>query len=350
MEIVVILDSWNYSGFGDQKKGDSITLGILRDLAERGYPLAEAKIFLGNWEYIALVNKGKFVFLKPSQIYGEFSEGNIRWILRGYYGKAFRYSEILKVSKLSRFYDLDLKVFRGKEDVVLYFSSPSNSRVFLNLVGGKTATGYLSVSVFNLFSTLGKFEVLGQFDTLRFYSEFSGDISENIYLPFGVFLEGNLGKDGIFYLFGIHRWYNLLNFGLGFGEFGGSFGVLRLISVDPSFEGKILMGFGEVGFEGRFRFWNLRMRAFKGFRNLKKPYGGFDGYREVSPLNSLENKFFTLNLELPLYSKTVKFGPFFDALIARDRDCTFGIFLNYGNLRMFLSRRGFFGVSLGIER
>jgi len=350
MEITIVLEGWNYSGFGDKRKGDSITLKVLENLAEEGYPLAEAKVLLGKFEYIAILDKGKFISVKPSQIYGEFPRENLSWILRRYYGKAFKYSEISKISLLAKFYNLDFKVFRGKDDVVLYFSSPSNSRVFFNLMGGKALSGYISTSAFNLFSTVGKFGILGQFDTLRFYSEFWGDISENRYVPFGVFFEGNLEKDGIFYLFGIHRWYNFLNVGVGLGSFGGSFGVLRLINIDPEFEGKVIMGLGEIGFEGIFEVWKIRIKAFKGFRNLKKPYGGFEGYREASPLNSLESRFLTLNLDLPIFSKTVEFGPFFDALIVKKPDYTFGVFLNYGSLRMFISRRLLFGFSLGIER
>ncbi len=346
MEILVIFESWNFSGFGDQRKGDSINLSILRNLAEMGYPLAKSEVFLGKGEYIAIVDKGKFVSLKPSQVYGEFPEENVRWIFRRYYGKAFRYSDIIRLSNLAKFYELNLEVFRGKEDIVMLLSSPSRSRVSFNLMGGKKTLGYFSASVFNLVSYVGRFGIWGQFDTSNFYSEFAGDIAENHYIPFGLFFEGSVGNEDIFYLIGIHRWYELLNLGVGLGKFG----VIRLIKLDPKFEVKVFMSFGEVGFESFLRVWNIRIRAFKGIGKMKKPYGGLDAYREVSPLNSLEDRFFVLSFDLPIYSKIVRFGPFLDALFTENKDYTFGVFLNYGKLRMFLSRRGFFGISLEIER
>ncbi|MEO0149433.1 MAG: hypothetical protein ABIL23_03290, partial [candidate division WOR-3 bacterium] len=296
MEILIVLGERFWLLYGDKQKGDSITLQILKDLADMGYPLAKADVYFNEREYIAVLDKGKFVVFKNPLVIGDFKGENVLWMFKGLSGKPFNYSEIISMQPLASFYNLKFDVFRENQRVVFKFSTLSNSEVRFNIFGNGGIIGDVDLYVYNIFSTPMKVGISGQFDSTRAYSEGELDIPENAYIPIGIFSEFNLYTENgqVMYYGGVHRWFGKSNLGFGIGEFYKPLGILRYINLKPEVITKVFMGYGDVGVEVFGKLGIVSVKGFKGFWGLKKPYGGFDGYREVPILNSLADNFLVI--------------------------------------------------------
>ncbi len=354
MEILIVLGGRFWLFYGDEKKGDSITLRMLKDLADMGYPLAKAEVYVNEYEYIAILDKGKFVVFKNPLVMGDFKWENVLWMFKGLLDKPFNYSEIISTEQLASFYNLKFDVFRDNQKVVFKFSTISNSEIRFNIFGNKGIVGNLDIYVYNLFSTPMKVGISGQFDSTRAYSEGELDIPENGYIPIGIFSEFNLYTENgqILYYGGVHRWFGKTNLGFGMGEFYKPFGILRYINLKPEIIAKIFMGYGHMGFEVFGKFGIISVKGFKGLWGLKKPYGGFNGYREVPMLNSLADNFLVINVNIPIYKGIARTGVFFDVLFTKGYEptSTYGLYINFKRLNAFVSKNRLFGISIGISQ
>lgn len=354
MEILVILGNRFWLFYGDERKGDSIVMVMLRDLANRGYPLAKAKVYVNEYGYIATLDKGRFIVLKNPMVIGDFKGKNVLWMFKNYIGKPFNYSGIISKELLARFYNLRFEVLRKNGKVVFRFSTISNSEIRFNILGNGGIIGDADILVYNLFSIPMKVGILGQFDSTSAYSEGKIDIPENGYIPLGIFSEFNFYTDNgqVWYYGGIHRWLGNMNLGIGIGEFHKPLGVLRYINLKPEVIIKVFMGYGDMGFEVFGKFGIVNIKGFKGLWGLEKPYGGFNGYREISILNSLADNFLVINMNLPIYRGVAQVGVFFDILFTKGYEPTgtYGLFLNFKRLRAFVSKNRLFGISIGISQ
>ncbi len=352
VEIVVILGNSVYSFEGTHEKGDSVVKKFLLTLADKGYPFAKANVYIERYGYYAIIYKGPFYVLSDIFVVGDFTKDNVEWIFKGVINKPFRYKDIIRIFPVLEFYSMELSVLRGKGRMVFDLRSKKSSEVIMVLSGNRNRLkGYADVGIYNFFGLPSKVYISGDFDTSRVYIDSDVDIPQNGFIPAGVFINSTFisGYNGMFYYIGLHRWFSNINAGIGYGGFGKYFSVFRVMLLGRMrFEGTFMFSLYGYGAEINFKWGFLRAKAFKGIYGLKKPFGGFEGFREISRIYSLRDNFLVSNLDIPVYKGGVVVGPYMDILLSKGFRPGFskGLFLKFEMFEMFISSKRNIGFML----
>ncbi len=352
-EIVLIMGNRMYAYYGDKYKGDSLVKEYLHELANSGYPFANANIFVDDQQYLAIIRKNRFYILSEPGIVGDYKVQNVIWLIKGLLNKPFQYDRTASRNMIANYYGISMDIYRRSDNIILEFKKLKTSSVGIALNGDNRGIyGYSNIFLFNLFGYPMRANLVSQFDTSNFYISGDIDIPQNQNIPFGVFAGANMIDDNkaLFYYAGLHKWYQKNDLGIGFGEYTDIFSVIRFISI-RSFFIKLLVFIAreDMGLRFDLKYSLFKVKGFKGIYGLKDSYGGFDGFREVDKLTGLSDNYLVIKVDIPIYRANFSVGPFSDVLFIRKEkpNISYGLFFQMGKgFYMFVSRSRRIGFML----
>ncbi len=357
VEACIVLSSQLLCRSGTEREADSIVLHELRRLADRGYPLASAKVWVQDGEYVAIISRGKFYVIRDPIVVGNTSGPLVRWFFKGLYGRAFNLSEVERKSKVAGYYGVEVSPLRRGDEVVFRFRGGGGS------VGGEVrgkrgegVSGTVSLEGRNVLSLGIRLEVEASFDSANMY--FSSDL--DVPPLFVMALRGRASflrvdstvSSSAFVL--PYVWAYPFRTGVGVGYSSVPFLVGEIGRIGSlHWEALLFLTWGEVGYLANLRYGWLSVFAFKGIGSWRERVGGADRFRRLPTLGYSSGNFAVVRVSAPLLrAGSLKAGPFTDVLLERGREplWAYGLFAGFSEgLSVFLTLDGYVGMTFRMD-